>query len=247
MHIGSSSKVVHRIRFVALGAALIAAGCAQVRYTPPAPEGRPSAPEVSAGPHYTPVAGQDAATIAQLRAAPAKEPEVSSGTSIGADERLLNARGFARVGNGYFPKAGLDARAWATHQAEHVGADKAVIYAPADGAADAPVQVAFYVRYRLPFGATFRTLTADEKRALGSGGVELGEIVGGTPASEANLQSGDFIVKFNGQPIADRPAFEVMLREHLGQRVTLTVARGGDTLDRLVRLGVVAKPQGEQK
>jgi len=239
--------VIRRFRFAVAIALLIAAGCAQVRYTPPAAEGGTAESELPAGPRYTPVDGQDAATIAQLRAAPAREPELSTGSSIGADERLFNARGYARVGNGYFPKVGADARAWAMHQAEHVGADKVVIYAPNEGAAESGVQVAFYVRYRLPFGATFRTLTADEKRALGSGGVELGEIVGGTPASEANLQSGDFIVRFNGQPIADRPAFELMLREHLGQRVTLTITRAGVTLERLVRLGVVARPQGQQK
>jgi len=112
---GSSSDVIRRFRFAVAIALLIAAGCAQVRYTPPAAEGGTAESELPAGPRYTPVDGQDAATIAQLRAAPAKEPELSTGSSIGADERLFNARGYARVGNGYFPKVGADARAWAMH------------------------------------------------------------------------------------------------------------------------------------
>ena len=248
MRVKSSSRSLSWIRFAAIAFAAFFAGCAQVRYTPPGPEGKPPS-ETSNAPRYLPVAGQDAATIAELRAAPPKQPEVNSGGSLAGDERTLNARGFARVGTGYFPKAGADAQAWALHQAERIGADKVLIYPVPEGSSDNGdgAQLAFYVRYRLPFGATFRTLTADERRTLGSGGVELGEIVGGTPASEANLQSGDFIVKFNGKPVADRPAFEQLLREHLGQRVTLTITRGSVTMDRLVRLGVVAGQQGEQK
>ena len=119
-----------------------------------------------------------------------------------------------------------------------------MIFVYADPGSNA-LRIDFYVRYRLPFGATFRSLTRDEQTQLAWGGVQLGEIVGGTPASEANLRRGDFVLKFNGKPIADRPAFEQLLREHLGQRVTLTIRRDGVTIERLVRLGVVAKNAGD--
>lgn len=244
MHMPSS-----RLRFAVLASILFAAGCAQVRVTPPPVEGGAVEPAVPGGPRFEPTPGQTAATIAELRAAPApKQPEVSSGSSPSGDERVLNARGYVRVGTGYFPGSAPEARDWALRQGERIGADKALVYAeegtPPSGAAS---RIGFYVRYRLPFGATFRSLNADEQRAIGSGGVQLGEIVGGTPASEANLQRGDFVIRFNGKAVADRPAFEQLLREHLGQRVTLTISRDGVTIERLVRLGVVAKAQGEAK
>jgi membrane-associated protease RseP (regulator of RpoE activity) len=225
---------------VAFAVAALLAGCAQVRVTPPTQE--PVAPAL-AGPRYEPVIAQDAATVAELRAAPApKEPEVADGTTPSGDETLLNGRGYARVGDGFVPSG--DARAWALQQGQRVGADKVFVY-PAD--ADGTTRAVFYVRYRLPFGATFRSVTADEQKALGSGGVQLGEIVGGTPASEANLRRGDFVIKFNGKPIAGRPAFQQMLRENMGKPVTLTLSRNGVTMDRLVRLGVAAQAQAEPK
>jgi len=55
------------------------------------------------------------------------------------------------------------------------------------------------------------------------------------------------VIKFNGKPIAGRPAFQQMLRENMGTRVTLTVSRNGVTMDRLVRLGVTAQPQAQPK
>lgn len=223
--------------FVAIA---LAAGCAQIRNRPPE---APAGPQVSPGPRFEPVMGQDAATIAELRAAPApKEPEIADGTTPAADEQQLNGRGYVRIGEGYIPTG--DVRAWVLQQGQRVGADKVFIYA---SDSEGTVHAAFYVRYRLPFGATFRTLTAEERKNLGSAGVQLGEIVGGTPAAEANLLRGDFVIKFDGKPIADRPAFQQMLREHMGKRVTLTVSRNGVTMERLVRLGVAVRTQPEPK
>jgi len=214
----------------------LVSGCVPVR-TPspgPVPAAAPNAPR------YESVVRQDAATIAELRAAPApREPELSTGATPSGDERSLNSKGYARVGDGYVPAAAGNARAWIVQQGQRVGADKALVYAPD---ADGTTHAAFYVRYRLPFGATFRTVTADERKALDSDGVQIGDVVGGTPASDANLQRGDFVTRFNGKPFADRAAFQELLRQNLGKRVTLTIRRDGETIERLVRLGVVAKP-----
>jgi hypothetical protein len=242
MRARSSSNVVKWARVVALAAVALAAGCAQMKFVP-APQERPGVPPVPAGPRYEPVVTQDAATVAELRAAPApKEPELTNGTTPSGDEPLLNGRGYARIGDGYIPTG--DLREWLLRQGERVGADKVFIYPPD---ATGTTHAVFYVRYRLPFGATFRTISADEQKTLGSGGVQLGEIVGGTPASEANLQRGDFVLKFNGKPIAGRPDFQQMLRENMGKRVTLTVSRNGVIMDRLVRLGVTTRPQPDVK
>ena len=242
----SSSLVPALMRAIVLVAIVAAAGCAQVRYEPPPPSSV-ATPPAGNEPRYEPVPAQDAATIAELRAGPAPGvPEVGNGTSVSGDERVQNARGFVRIGDGYYPAGDDAARNWALKQGQRVGADKILLY-DGDPAAKSSFMAVYYVRYRLPFGATFRSLSKDEQATLGSGGVQIGEVVGGTPASEANLRNGDFVIKFNGKAFADKAAFQELLREHLGKRVTLTISRGGVTTERLVRLGVTVHTQGETR
>lgn len=238
--IGEASSHILRLRNALVVAFLLAAGCAQLHLQPSAPP-TPPAPVA----RYESVTAQDEATIAELRAAPPPSvAEISTGGKPSADETLLNARGLVRIGDGYVPANAGDPRSWAQEQGRRVGADKILIYAPDD---DGTTQLAFYVRYRLPFGATFRSLTADEQKTLGSGGVQLGEVVGGTPASEANLRHGDFVVRFNGQPFADRAAFQRLLRENMGKRVTLTIRRGNASIERLVRIGSPLRTEAKKQ
>lgn len=233
-----SRQILHwRIRARAAAGILLVllAGCAQFRVTPPA--GQPEGPAESRKPHYDAVAGQDPTTIAKLRVAPAPaEPEVSQGTTTAADEQALIGRGFVRIGNGYDAAGGSRAREWAISQGRSVGADKVLLYEPTP---DSALVAGYYVHYRLPFGARFRSMTADEETALGASGVQIGEVVGGTPAAEANLQTGDFVLKFNGKAIANRAEFQQLLSDNVGKRVTLTINRGGVTMNRLVRLGAL--------
>ena len=91
----------------------------------------------------------------------------------------------------------------------------------------------------------FRSLTAGEERTLGAGGVQIGEVVRGTPAADANLQTGDFVLKLNGKAIANRAEFQQLLSDNVGKRVTLTINRGGVTMDRLVRLCALAATPAE--
>ena len=96
--------------------------------------------------------------------------------------------------------------------------------------------------------AQFRNLTADEMQKLGvGGGVQIGSVVGGTPASEANLRTGDFVLKFNGGAVRDRAEFQNLLRANMGKRVTLTISRDGVQVDRVVRLGVLATESHDAK
>lgn len=238
----TSSKARSFSRLIAATIFLLA-GCAQIGPGSSTRPGEP--PAVSNAPRYDAVAGQDPATIAALRAAPApKEPQIADGTALSGDEQSLNARSFARIGDAYVPAATGNTRAWIVEQGRRVGADKILVYAPGS---DGVTHASYYVRYRLPFGATFRTVSAEEREMLGSGGVQIGDVVAGTPASEANLLKGDFIVKFDGRAFADRAAFEKLLREHLGARVTLTVSRNGAEFPRLVRLGSIARPADDGK
>jgi S1-C subfamily serine protease len=96
------------------------------------------------------------------------------------------------------------------------------------------------VRFKLLFGATFRNLTTTERESLQlDGGVQIGSVVGGTPASEANLMSGDYVVAVNGMPVADRRQFQEFLSNEAGKAVTLKVIRNRQRADRVVRLGAM--------
>lgn len=223
-----------RLRGAACIAVLLLGGCAQV-VRPPAPNapGQPSQPL----PAYETVQGRSADVVARLRAAaPLPEPEVADGATPDGDETLLRAQGLVKIGMGHYPAGDVDSlRDSVAKQARKVGGDKALIYPPQ--AFGAPALAQFFVRLHLPFGANFRDLTDVERQTLGSSGVELGEIVGGTPASAANLRDGDYVLQFNKTPVQDKAAFQALLQEHMGRRVTLTIRRDGVTMKRLVVLG----------
>ncbi len=235
--------MLRRSPFVALAALTLLGGCASVSHTPygttsPAEEHPPMQP---ASP-YVPEPGRDAATIAEMRAAPPSEPGIETGRNTAGDHKRLVAQGFVRVGSARYGGSESGVRDEVDRQARAVGADRVMLYPPDAGAAD--WSAAFYVRFKLPFGATFRDLTAAERTTLGSDGVEIGSVVGGTPASRANLLAGDFVVQVNGRPVAGRAAFQNELRANAGRQVTLTIVRNGETVQRAVRLGAVTGPSG---
>jgi len=188
---------------------------------------------------YETVQGRTPEVVARLRAsAPPKVPETDDGHSVTGDENFLREKGLVQIGIGHFAEPDLArARAQAVRKGSDVGADKVLLYPPADGT----LVAAYYARLHLPFGANFRDLTPDERQMLGSGGVQIGGVVGGTPASKANLLEGDFVLKFNRQPVLDKPSFQALLEQHMGQRVMLTIRRDGMTIERSVRLGTLAE------
>jgi membrane-associated protease RseP (regulator of RpoE activity) len=233
--------------FVAiLATAALFSGCAVLRPERELPPGAQPPPRAVVEPgDYSVEPGHGTELVAELRAAAAPEvPETTAGSAIGPDERKLVGKSFVRIGSGSYPSNDDAAHAWALRIGQRVGADKILIYAPSTDAkdnAEAPFVAVFYVRYKLPFGAQFRSLSEAQMKALGvDGGVQIGEVVGGTPAAEANLRSGDFVLKFNGAPVHNRAAFQDLLRANMGKRVTLSVSRDGAQFDRLVRLGVLA-------
>jgi putative serine protease PepD len=71
-------------------------------------------------------------------------------------------------------------------------------------------------------------------------GAEVESITPGLPASSANLKVGDIIRKVDGKPVTSSIDVVVAIRTHTpGQKVTLTVQRGGKTF--LVKVGLRAK------
>lgn len=218
-------------RLVATCTLLLLAGCA----TAPRSITEPAAP----GSRYE--VAREPALVAELRATSAPPvPALEPGKERDSDHRKLAAKGSVLIGTGYFPGTQADARAAAIEQGQAVGAESVLLYAPAGATASGDWVATYYVRFQLPFGATFRDLRESERRAHGASGVVLGSIVSGTPASRANLITGDIVLKFDGKAIAGRSAFQDLLRSRAGHPATLTLVRNGETLERVVRLGVIA-------
>lgn len=227
----------------ALGASLaFIDGCNQ-NVRPPSGAAQPSAPAHAPLGRYEPIAGRGPDTIAELRAAPAPaQPQFSDGESPAGEDRLLSAKGFVKIADGYYAGVDADANAWLRKRGIEAGADQVIFYTlPPDETTHAPsLHAVYYVRFRLPFGASFRDLRPEERAEIGADGVRIGTVVGGSPAAEANLRANDVILKIDGKDIAGRADFEKKLRAHMGKRVTLTLSRGGVISTRLVRLGVLA-------
>jgi membrane-associated protease RseP (regulator of RpoE activity) len=228
-------------------AALLLAGC--VSNPSHVPQGVPDTGTVGqAHPaiHYEEVPGRDAQTVARMRAtAPPQAARIDAATDADAEARLTS-QGYVRIGRSHFPVGIIDrgqeedARAAALRQATAIGADRVLLASPENGG-DAAWIADYYVRFKLPFGATFRDLRAQELAALGAtGGVAIGTVIDGTPASRANLIPGDCVIAVDGKPIGDRADFQDRLKRSTGRAVTLTVIRNKETLQRVVKLGLMA-------
>jgi len=71
------------------------------------------------------------------------------------------------------------------------------------------------------------------------------QVVSGSPAEAAGLQPGDRIVAVDGEPIDDWIAFARYVRERPGQRVRLTVERGGEHVELTVIPEAVSSGDGK--
>ena len=62
-------------------------------------------------------------------------------------------------------------------------------------------------------------------------GIEVVEVVSGSPAARAGLRAEDLIVEVDGEPVADVGDLQrLMVAERIGQGVVVTVVRDGDSL-----------------
>lgn len=232
-------------------ALLLLAGCTGNLLRTPAegPSGSEST-EVIESPRaqisYEVLPGRDAASVARMRAAPAPASARIDADDDGGGDNRLSSQGYVRIGRSRMPVQLIgrdreaDARAEASRQAAAIGAERVLLASPR-GVEDAAWIADYYVRFKLSFGATFRDLRAQERTTLAvDGGVVIGTVIGGTPASRANLIAGDFVLAVDGKPIADRADFQDRLKRSTGRAVTLTVVRNGETLQRVVRLAEMA-------
>lgn len=229
-------RMARPLRHLAFAGMLLLAGCATGPGTVFSPSPKPLPPAETGS--YQTEPGREPALVADLRAAPPPaQPEISEGKSVAADEKRLRTQSYMHIGTSHFPLSDADARAKAERQGRSVGADRVIFYPASSG----DVVVAYYVRFKLPFGATFRDLRPAEMSELGTGGgVAIGSVVDDSPASRANLLTGDIVLKCDDKAIIDRADFQSRLRAKAGHPVTLTIVRNGETLQRVVRLGPMA-------
>lgn len=236
-----------RVVFLLLITALT--GCfslsdSRVVYTP-APTTPPEPPE-----HFSFDEGRDETVIAQFRESPAP-PSVTlyRGEDLATERNRLAREGYVLVARSHFVKTDPRLKSRAEARAVAIGAEQALLFdnepvpdglrAPGQYANEPNSLVAYFVKYKLPFGATFRDLNGKEKSALGvTGGVKLGSIIERTPAADANLMAGDAIVRFNGGGFTGKAAFQKLLMDNAGKSVTLLLVRDGSEVERVVRVGM---------
>ena len=225
-----------RLAFVLLGTAALA-GCATTTRTVYDHEPDEAAP-ASATDRYEPVPGRGPDVIDPLRAGlPPAHADIVPGKSPAADQDLLMPQSYVLVGTSRHEHDDDTAREWIAEQGGAIGADTIRVYARTDAASPDALTASYFVRVRLVFGASFRDLNTQERAAFPAGGVRLGDIVGASPASRANLRSGDIVTAVDGRPVADRASFQAQLKEKMGRTVALTVGRNDETIERKVQLG----------
>ena len=82
-------------------------------------------------------------------------------------------------------------------------------------------------------GISYLPLTPRQAISLGlsaAAGITVQQVVAGSPAAGAGIKVGDVITKVNDQPIdQDHPLTSIMLKTRPGDKVRLTVIRGGQT------------------
>jgi hypothetical protein len=221
-----------KLRFILILGCALLGGCATSTFT--RTDDVPGQP-ADVDNRYEPVTGREPSIIDPLRAAPASaQPEILQGKSPVADQELLTPQAYVLVGTSRHRHNDERAREWITRQGSAIGADKVRWYALPD---TGELSAAYFVRVRLVFGATFRDLNAQERKSWPAGGVRLGDIVGDSPASRANLRAGDIVTQLDGTAVKDRTNFQTLLRDHMGRTVELTLARGAETMNRKVQLG----------
>ena len=238
------------LRTLVLLALAAAAGCVsappRIVYEQTAPPPAVQQPE-----KFSVEEGRAPDVVALFRESPAPtEVRVEEGSDFVHDRTELARQGYVLVGRSQFETTDPDARARAAERAATIGAERALFYpvdptvttqsgAPGEYQSPKWSLVAYFVKYKLTFGATFRNVTSSEKATLAiTGGVSIGTVIARTPASEANLLSGDVVFRINGDGFTGKTAFGKLLAQYAGTSVTLDLYRDGLEMQRIVRLGV---------
>jgi len=99
-------------------------------------------------------------------------------------------------------------------------------------------------------GVRGRDVTADDvaqHKLPARSGVFVAGVDPGSPAAKAGLKAGDLITAVDGRPVADMVQFfRQMLPKEVGQRVALTILRGGKQQVFEVAVAAAPKPSGAE-
>lgn len=78
-------------------------------------------------------------------------------------------------------------------------------------------------------GIVLFLLVFTQTGAPDSSKVLIASVVADTPASQAGIQTGDLILKVNGQPVSSMDNMSALIKADVGQPTTITYQRGGQT------------------
>ncbi|MGH3430652.1 MAG: PDZ domain-containing protein [Terriglobales bacterium] len=95
----------------------------------------------------------------------------------------------------------------------------------------------YFVKRHIVFGANIRDLSDDERRTLQSNrGVYVMSVVDGSPAYRGDVLPGDILMAFAGQSIFGVKGETDLALQYKGQRIDITLLRGGQTISKSVQL-----------
>lgn len=96
---------------------------------------------------------------------------------------------------------------------------------------------AFFIKRRYGLGAMFRDLSDAERSQLQTNkGVSVTLVVDNSPAFVSDLLVGDIVVSIDGEPVANSQGFTEQMRARDGQRIALSLLRGGVRVEKEVQL-----------
>jgi serine protease Do len=87
-------------------------------------------------------------------------------------------------------------------------------------------------------GVSMKKLTPEEAEKAGVGGVLISGVLPGSPAAEAGIKPGDIITRWNGKLVTDPAELGLQVAwSKIDEKATVTVQRGGETLELTVTVG----------
>lgn len=96
----------------------------------------------------------------------------------------------------------------------------------------------YFVKLRTALGIFFRDLNDSERQELQTNkGVFVSVIVDGSPAFDADMLVGDIITTIDGKTATNTLTLTTLLRERVGQNVTIGLIRRGKQLEKSIQLG----------
>lgn len=96
----------------------------------------------------------------------------------------------------------------------------------------------FFVKQRMKLGVKYRELTDSERQELQTNqAVAIDLVVDNTPAFYADILPGDIILAVDGVNVAGRSGLSSALDARSGQKITLTIVRRGQRIEKTLQLG----------